>query len=70
MRLAAISVSAVMLGFAGAACAQDEEMGSDCEEACYEAEDACMQECADADDPDACEEACAQESEACLEQCG
>jgi len=47
--------------------AQSEE--PTCEDRCVEVEDACLEACDEAADPEACEVACTQRADACLERC-
>jgi hypothetical protein len=66
---AALAATVAMLGLAGASWGQDDEMVNACEEACYEAEEQCFQNCENADDSDACAAICTEQAEECLQQC-
>ena len=65
-KAAAMSAGMVVV-LAFASWAQDDEPDS-CSEACYEAEELCVETC-DADDPTACEDQCVEQTKSCLEMC-
>lgn len=64
-RVAVVALAGVFLLAPGAGAQEGEDLGTPCEEACYEREQACYDGC----DDDACEAACAEAAEACLDAC-
>lgn len=56
------------LGIAAPIAAEETDAAS-CEEACYDAEDACFEKCAGSDDISACEDVCVGKTDACVERC-
>jgi len=63
-----VVVVAAMVAIASTSWAQDEE-STDCENACYEADDRCVAACEEQDDPLTCAEECAVAAERCFEKC-
>jgi hypothetical protein len=62
--LAAGAIVAIALG----SWAQDEEL-TDCEEACYQAEERCAEACPESDEDGSCEDRCEDKADLCVEKC-
>lgn len=64
-RISVAAAAGVLLLAPAIAAQEGDDMGTPCEEACYEQEQACYDGCND----DACEQACADATEDCLNAC-